>query len=108
MIIEALAKRGIEANLIGLDPTNEAEYLERVTFPNDDRPVWNEINLEAQNLNQVHAVSKYIVILRLEEAGKFNAALAALKSDDLLYQKWLAVTQIKSNDQPARGLVLAL
>lgn len=48
MIIEALAKRGIEADLIGLDPTNEAEYLDRVTFPNDDRPAWGDIYAEAQ------------------------------------------------------------
>lgn len=32
---------------------------------------------------QPHTISKYTIITRLEAAGKFNEALAALKSDDL-------------------------
>lgn len=51
-----------------------------------------------------HAVSKYTIITRLEAAGKFADALAALRSDDLLYEKWSAVTAIKPDDQPARDL----
>lgn len=55
-----------------------------------------------------HTVSKYIVITRLEAAGKFTDALAALKADDLLYEKWSAVSEIRNTDQPARDLFTAI
>lgn len=55
-----------------------------------------------------HSVSKYTIITRLEASGKFEAALAALKSDDLLYEKWSAIPAIHSDDQPARDLFTAI
>lgn len=55
-----------------------------------------------------HTVSKYLVITRLESANKFSQALSALKSDDLLYEKWSAVTEIRNTDQPARDLFTAI
>lgn len=51
-----------------------------------------------------HLVDKYTIIKRLEESGKFEIAISALKSNELLYQKWLAVKEIKSNDEKARNL----
>lgn len=55
-----------------------------------------------------HRVSKYTIITRLEAAGKFAQALAVLRSDDLLYEKWSAVTVIHSDDKPARDLFTAI
>lgn len=51
-----------------------------------------------------HLVDKYTIIRRLEESGRFEIAISALKSNELLYHKWLAVKEIKSNDEKARKL----
>lgn len=51
-----------------------------------------------------HLVDKYTIIRRLEESGRFEIAISALKSNELLYQKWLAVREIKNNDEKARKL----
>lgn len=55
-----------------------------------------------------YPVSKYTIITRLDAAGKFADALTALKSDELLYEKWSAVSVIHSDDQPARDLFTAI
>lgn len=57
---------------------------------------------------QPYTISKYTIITRIQAAGKFEAALAVLKSDDLLYEKWSSVAVIMSNDQPARDLFAAV
>lgn len=56
----------------------------------------------------VQKISKYTIIKRLEQQDKFEQAINMLKKDELLYQKWLAVTAINSNDQNAINLFNAL
>lgn len=56
----------------------------------------------------VQKISKYTIIKRLEQQDKFEQAINMLKKDELLYQKWLAVTSINSNDQNAINLFNAL
>lgn len=55
-----------------------------------------------------HMVPRYTIIKRLEAAGKFADALAALKSDDLLYEKWQSLLEIRSDDAQARALFTQL
>lgn len=106
-ISEALSSRGIEFNMIGPEPKNEAEYLERVTAHVGTLPDWATISAEAEALNY-HTVSKITVINRLDAENKFEAALAALKTDDKLYEKWSAVSEIRSNDANAIALFTAI
>lgn len=55
-----------------------------------------------------HLVDKYTIIKRLEELNKFNEAISVLKSNELLYQKWLAVSKIRNDDQNARAMFTAI
>ncbi len=57
---------------------------------------------------QPHYVSKITIIRRLQAAGKFDAALTALKANALLYELWLAVSAIRSDDTQARALFAAV
>lgn len=86
---------------------DDLEWLDEVTAA----PTAAEIAAEMQRLAQapaVHAVSKVTVIRRLQAAGKFNAALNALKADPLLYEIWSAVLEIRSDDANARALFTAV
>lgn len=56
----------------------------------------------------VGTVSKVAIIRRLQAAGKFNAALTALKADPLLYELWSAMLEIRSDDANARALFTAV
>jgi hypothetical protein len=56
-------------------------------------------------------VPNYTVIMRLEAAGKFAAALAALQADPLAYQRFIAVGAmggVLNTDEPARALIAGL
>lgn len=66
------------------------------------------IRRKIKSQQKYHEIAKLTVINRLEQAGKFNDALSALKADDLLYEKWSAVSVIRSDDAHARGLFSAL
>jgi|GEM_PF-6174066 len=57
------------------------------------------------NKVKINSISKLDLINRLEAINKFQDALEILKSDDLLYEKWSAATEIKTNDKNARGLL---
>lgn len=58
--------------------------------------------------NGYHMVSRYKIIKRLEAANKFNEALAVLKSDDLLYEKWQSLLEVRSDDTQARELFISI
>jgi len=106
-ISEALSARGIEFNLVGPEPENEAEFNERISLISGSLPDWTTIQAEAANL-AFHTVSKITVIRRLEALNKFDQALAALKQDDHLYEKWSAVNELQSNDVNAIALFTAI
>lgn len=106
-ISEALSARGIEFNMIGPEPETEAEYVERIDLISGSLPDWPTIQQEAAKLT-FHTVSKLTIITRLEEQNKFDEALVALKQDDLLYEKWSAVSELRSNDVNARALFAAI
>ncbi len=55
-----------------------------------------------------HLVAKTVVIRRLQEAGKFAAALAALKADPLTYELWSAVPALASDNPDAIALFQAI
>ena len=74
----------------------------------DALTILQSLNDPGEAPEPVCTVSKYTIITRLEQAGKFDEALAALKSDDLLYEKWSAVSEIKNTDQPARALFASI
>ena len=74
----------------------------------DPRAQPSAADVEAANGTPVHDVSKFTIITRLVEANKFAEALAALKADDLLYEKWSTVQVVHSNDQAARDLFTAI
>lgn len=54
------------------------------------------------------SISKLDLINRLETVNKFQDALKKLKTDDLLYEKWSAATEIIINDKTARSLLQSL
>jgi hypothetical protein len=56
----------------------------------------------------VYEISKLTVIDRLAAASKFDAALAALKTNDLLYEQWSAAQFIRSDNADARALFTAV
>lgn len=57
---------------------------------------------------QLNSISKLELINRLETVNKFQDALKILKSNELLYEKWSASTEIKTNDSNARNLLDSL
>lgn len=57
---------------------------------------------------KVHSISKLELIKRLEAMHKFKDALKILKSDELLYEKWSAASEIKIDDKNARNLLEVL
>ncbi len=66
--------------------------------------------IRKRNLKQTktNSISKIDLINRLEAMNKFQEALQILKSDDLLYEKWSASSEIKTNDTNARNLLETL
>ncbi len=115
--------------LNGEPPTSESEFLSRFKIgvgtdeqgsqiysddPTDFGFTWDQLNTQLQTevadpANQpFHAVSKLTIIARLEAEGKFNAALAALKQDEAMYEKWSAVSELRSTDQNAIALFAAI
>lgn len=62
------------------------------------------IRRKKKNNNGAHKVSKYTIIKRLEQAGKFEEAINILKNNELLYQKWLSVQELRSDDENAINL----
>ncbi len=51
---------------------------------------------------------KLLVIDRLQGAGKFAAALAALTSDALMYERWSASNTVNIEDTDVLGLLAAI
>lgn len=63
--------------------------------------------IRRRKLKQLHvkSISKLELINRLEAINKLQEALKILKSDDLLYEKWSAATEIKTSDKNAISLL---
>ncbi len=57
---------------------------------------------------KIETISKLDLINRLEALNKFQDALKILKSNELLYEKWSASSEIKTNDINARNLLETL
>lgn len=57
---------------------------------------------------KIETISKLDLINRLEALNKFQDALKTLKSNELLYEKWSASSEIKRNDINARNLLETL
>lgn len=57
---------------------------------------------------KTNSISKLDLINSLETMNKFQDAIKILKTDDLLYEKWSAATEIKTNDKDARSLLESL
>lgn len=57
---------------------------------------------------KIETISKLDLINRLEALNKFQDALKTLKSNELLYEKWSASSEIKTNDINARNLLETL
>lgn len=57
---------------------------------------------------KIETISKLDLIHRLEALNKFQDALKILKSNELLYEKWSASSEIKTNDINARNLLETL
>lgn len=51
---------------------------------------------------------KLLVIDRLQQAGKFAAALAALTKDALIYERWSASNTVNVEDAEVLGLLAAI
>ena len=96
---------------VGLDETGSQIYS---PDPADFGFTWEQLkdqtDVEATDpANQpFHTVSKITVINRLEALNKFDAALSVLKQDDHLYEKWSAVSHLRSNDSNAIALFTAI
>ncbi len=65
------------------------------------------IRLKRKSENN-NSISKLELINRLEAIDRFEDALALLKSDDLIYEKWSAATVIKKDDKNAINLLKVL
>ena len=50
-------------------------------------------------------VRKLLILQRLAAVGKAEAALSALKADELQYEMWSAATEIDYDDPAVRGLI---
>jgi len=57
---------------------------------------------------QERRLSKIVLIDRLEAAGLFEAALSALKSNPLLYERWQASKGVDVNNDQVIGLITAI
>ena len=57
---------------------------------------------------EVKTIDKLVLINRLEALDRFEDALAILKADDLLYEKWSAAAVIQQTDKNARNLLETL
>ncbi len=57
---------------------------------------------------KIETISKLDLINRLEALNKFQDALKILKTNELLYEKWSASSEIKTNDINARNLLETL
>ena len=53
-------------------------------------------------------VRKLLILQRLAAVGKAEAALAALKADDLQYEMWSAATEIDAADEQVRAMLTAI
>lgn len=54
---------------------------------------------------KTNSISKLDLINGLETMNKFQDAIKILKTDNLLYEKWSAATEIKTNDKNVRSLL---
>ena len=53
-------------------------------------------------------IRKITIIERLEEAGKLEAAITALRRNNVLYEKWNAVASISSDDPRTTALLISI
>lgn len=53
-------------------------------------------------------ISKYYIIQRMKALGKYTEGIAMLKSDDAVYQEWLAAQDISRADTNVNSMLTAL
>jgi len=56
----------------------------------------------------VQWISKYYVIQKITELGKYDEGIALLKSNDVAYQEWLAATDLSRTNAVLLGMLSTL
>lgn len=110
MIVRALLslRPGAQWSLNG-DTLDGLVWVDKVQSRPTDEEIEAEAEVQRQKAsNPAWSVSKLTIINRLSAAGKFEVALTALRADALLYEKWLAVSALRSDDVNARALFTAV
>ncbi len=91
-----IAINGQMVGQIFINATNQYKYLNDLIIKG--QPKMASIDDALLASPDVYEISKVTVIDRLEAAGKFDAVLAILQANTLQYERWQAVTTIKSDN----------